>query len=184
MTAEEKSQNRIPPVSVIAARLQNIDRVWQLHGEFGRLPIIADGDPKPEFAVLGTAGKLAADSSGLVANVDLGFRLTASPEPGQDIPNELVHKETGRVVLAYVKASFAITYTLRDGPALTDADVQEFCSVNAVHNAWPFWREFITSALARSGLHGVPVPPFMIQGGSAPPFVTARTKPQSTQASK
>jgi hypothetical protein len=184
VTAEEKSQNRIPPVSAIAARLQNIDRVWQLHGEFGRLPIIADGDPQPEFAVLGTVGKLAADSKGLVANVDLGFRLTATPEPGQDIPNELVHKETGRVILAYVKASFAITYTLRDGPALTDADVHDFCSVNAIHNAWPFWREFITSALTRSGLHGVPVPPFMIQGAGPPPFVTAHGKPQATTSTK
>lgn len=177
MTAEEKSQNRTSPVSAIAGRLENVDRVWQLHGEFGRLPIIADGDPHPEFVVLGAAGKLAADSSGLVANVDLGFRLTAKPGPGQDIPTELVHKETGRVVLAYVQASFAITYALREGPALTDADVHDFCSVNAIHNAWPFWREFITSALTRSGLHGVPVPPFMIHGGSPPPFVNARAKP-------
>lgn len=184
MTVEEKNQNRIPPVSAIAARLQNIDRVWQLHGEFGRLPIIADGDPQPEFAVLGAVGKLAADSTGLVANVDLGFRLTATPEPGQDIPPELVHKETGRVILAYVKASFAITYTLRDGPALTDADVHEFCSVNAIHNAWPFWREFVTTALTRSGLHGVPVPPFMIQGGGPPPFVTAHGKPEATKSTK
>jgi hypothetical protein len=184
VTAEEKSQNRMPSVSAIAARLQNIDRVWQLHGEFGRLPIIANGDPQPEFAVLGTVGKLSPDSKGLVANVDLGFRLTATPDPGQDIPNELVHKETGRVILAYVKASFAITYTLRDGPTLTDDDVHEFCSVNAIHNAWPFWREFITSALTRSGLHGVPVPPFMIQGGSPPPFVTASAKPQVDKPAK
>jgi hypothetical protein len=177
VTNKDHNQNRSTPVSVIASRLQDVDRVWQLHGEFGRLPIVADGDPKPEFAILGTAGKLTPDSKGLVANVDLGFRLTATPEPNQDIPNELIHKETGRVILAYVKASFAITYTLREGPALTDDDVHAFCSVNAIHNAWPFWREFITSALTRSGLHGVPVPPFMIQGGSRPPFVTTHLKP-------
>lgn len=157
-------------VSVVASRLDNVERVWQVHGEFGRLPVVAQGDPQPEFALLGTVGKLATDGKGLVANVDFGFRLTALPEAGQDIPQELVHKQTGRVILAYVKASFMITYSLREGPDLTDDDVKDFCQVNAVHNAWPFWREFITSSLTRSGLHGVPVPPFMIQGGAKPPF--------------
>jgi len=141
-----------------------------VHGEFGRLPVVAKGDQQPEFALLGAVGKLATDGKGLVANVDFGFRLTALPEAGQDIPKELVHPETGRVILAYVKASFMITYSLREGPDLTDDDVKDFCQVNAVHNAWPFWREFITSSLTRSGLHGVPVPPFMIQGGVKPPF--------------
>jgi len=175
VNTDNKGQSKSTSPSVIASRLQNVDRVWQLHGEFGRLPIVADGDPTPEFAVVGTAGQLTPDGKGLVANIDLGFRLTAIPEQGQDIPKELAHQETGRVILAYVKASFAITYTLREGPALTDDDVQAFCGINAVHNAWSFWREFITSSLARSGLHGVPVPPFMIHGGARPPFVTARS---------
>lgn len=173
MTAEHKDSNSPPPVSAIAKRLENVDRVWQLHGEFGRLPLIADSEPQTEFTVFGTTGKLTPDQKGLVANVDLGFRLTAVPAAGQEIPKELIHKETGRVILAYVKASFAITYSLREGPTLTDADVGIFCSLNAVHNAWPFWREFITSALSRSGLHGVPVPPFMIQGGVKQPVGNA-----------
>jgi len=160
-------------VSAVASRLENVERVWQVQGEFGRLPVVAQGEPQPEFALLGAVGALTADDKGLVANVDFGFRLTALPEAGQDIAKELVHKETGRVILAYVKASFMITYALRKGPALTDEDVEAFCQVNAVHNAWPFWREFITSALTRSGLHGVPVPPFMIQGGAAAPFAKA-----------
>jgi hypothetical protein len=160
-------------MSAVASRLENVDRVWQVHGEFGRLPVVAQGDAQPEFALLGAVGKLATDGKGLVANVDFGFRLTAIPEAGQDIPKELVHKETGRVILAYVKSSFMITYSLREGPVLADEDVAAFCQVNAVHNAWPFWREFITSALTRSGLHGIPVPPFMIQGGATPPFAKA-----------
>lgn len=158
------------PVSAIASRLENVDRVWQVHGEFGRLPVLTKGDPLSEFALLGAVGKLAPDGSGLVVNVDFGYRMTALPDPREDLPQELVHKETGRIVLAYVKATFMITYSLRQGPTLTDADVKTFCDVNAVHNAWPFWREFITSSLTRSGLHGVPVPPFMIQGGAKPPF--------------
>jgi len=170
---DAKLPHQPKPMSVVASRLDNVDRVWQVHGEFGRLPVLAQGDPQPEFALLGAVGKLATDGKGLVANVDFGFRLTALPEAGQDIPKELVHKETGRVILAYVKSSFMITYSLREGPALTDDDVAAFCQVNAVHNAWPFWREFITSALTRSGLHGVPVPPFMIQGGAKPPFAKA-----------
>jgi hypothetical protein len=164
------------PVSAIASRLENVDRVWQVHGEFGRLPVLTQGDPLSEFALLGAVGKLAPDGSGLVANVDFAYRMTALPDPREDLPQELVHKETGRIVLAYVKASFMITYSLRGGPGLTDADVKAFCEVNAVHNAWPFWREFITSALTRAGLNGVPVPPFMIQGAVRPPF----TKPSKS----
>jgi hypothetical protein len=167
---EATTQPQQKPMSAVANRLENVERVWQVHGEFGRLPVVAQGDPQPEFGLLGAVGELATDGRGLVANVDFGFRLTALPEAGQAIPEELIHRETGRVVLAYVKSSFMITYSLREGPALTEEDVEAFCQVNAVHNAWPFWREFITSALARSGLHGVPVPPFMIQGGAPPPF--------------
>jgi hypothetical protein len=174
--AQAKDSNGPPPVSAIAKRLENIDRVWQLHGEFGRLPITVEGLPQPEFTIFGTTGKLTPDQTGLVANVDLGFRLTAMPEAGQDIPKELLHKETGRVILAYVKASFAITYSLREGDPLTDEDVATFCGVNAVHNAWSFWREFITSALTRSGLHGVPVPPFMIQGGPSSPVASTANR--------
>jgi len=139
----------------------------------GRLPITIEGPPQPEFTIFGTTGKLTPDQKGLVANVDLGFRLTAMPEAGQEIPKELLHKETKRVILAYVKASYAITYSLHEGPPLTNEDVATFCGVNAVHNAWSFWREFITSALTRSGLHGVPVPPFMIQGAAPPSFASA-----------
>jgi hypothetical protein len=170
---DAKLPHQPKPMSAVASRLENVDRVWQVHGEFGRLPVVAQGDAQPEFALLGAVGKLATDGKGLVANVDFGFRLTAIPEAGQDIPKELVHKETGRVILAYVKSSFMITYSLREGPVLADEDVAAFCQVNAVHNAWPFWREFITSALTRSGLHGIPVPPFMIQGGATPPFAKA-----------
>lgn len=174
--ADSKDSNGPPPVSAIAKRLENVDRVWQLHGEFGRLPITVEGNSRPQFTIFGTNGKLTPDQKGLVANVDLGFRLTAMPEAGQEIPKELIHKETGQVILAYVKASYAITYSLREGDPLTDADVATFCSVNAVHNAWSFWREFITSALTRSGLHGVPVPPFMVQGAAPPSFTSVANR--------
>jgi hypothetical protein len=155
-------------VSPVVTRLANVDHIWQLHGEFGRNPIAIDGEPQPEFAVLETGGKLTDQQDELVAHVDLGFRLTAKPAKGEEVPEELVHAETGRIILAYAKASFMITYSLREGPALTDEDVEAFCRVNAIHNAWPFWREFITTALTRSGMLGVPVPPYMIHREAKP----------------
>ena len=51
-----------------------------------------------------------------------------------------------------------------DGRDLAATDVDQFCATNAVHTAWPFWREFITSSLLRSGLESVPVPPFTVYG--------------------
>jgi hypothetical protein len=151
-------------------RLRDITHVWQIGGEFNRLPVITLPGIETEFHVLRTQGHVGDDVS-LVAEVDLYFRLIGSPTPGQEIPKNFLHPTTGKVIVAYVQASFVITYALNPGPQLSDDDVQGFCRVNAVHTAWPFWREFITSSIARSGLHHVPVPPFIVRGTTAPPFL-------------
>ena len=158
------------PRSAVLARLRDITNVWQIAGEFNRLPVITEPGIETEFRVLATNGHLVEDSS-IVAEVHLLFRLIGSPTPGQDIPRNFLHPKTGKVIVAYVQATYMITYTLGEGEPLTDDDVQGFCRVNAVHTAWPFWREFITSSIARTGLHNVPVPPVIVHGTRKPPFL-------------
>lgn len=153
-----------PRISPVVGRLTQVEKIWQISGDFQRLPLPAEKDFQPEFAIFQTGGAVTEDGCELVASVELGFRLTAALEDRTGVPEELLDKDTGRVVVAYVRSSYMITYGLVDGRELVAADVDGFCATNAVHTAWPFWREFITSSLLRSGLESVPVPPFTVYG--------------------
>lgn len=157
------------PVSPVAARVKHVESLVQIQSDFNRLPFDATRDPETEFAVFGAHGGISGDGSQLIASVDLGFRLSTLPEEGAEIPAELLQEHTGRVVVAYVRAAYMITYAIEDGPALTTADIEEFCRVNAIHTAWPFWREFVTSSLSRGGLEAVPVPMFNVYGSRPKP---------------
>jgi hypothetical protein len=174
--------NTAPPagVAAVVGRLRQIEQVWQLQGDFHRLPISAQGDCRAEFAIFQTSGELADDGTELVATVELGCRLTAEVEDTSVIPEEFLDKDSGgRAVIAFVHGSYMITYGLNEGGGLSDDDVGEFCAVNGVHTAWPFWREFVTSSLTRSGLEAVPVPPFTIFGSHKPAVTSkpAESKP-------
>lgn len=157
------------PVSPVAARVKHVESLVQIQSDFNRLPFDATRDPETEFAVFGAHGGISGDGSQLIASVDLGFRLSALPEEGVEIPTELLQENTGRVVVAYVRAAYMITYAIEEGPTLAAADIEEFCQVNAIHTAWPFWREFVTSSLSRGGLEAVPVPMFNVYGSRPKP---------------
>ncbi len=167
-------------VSPIVGKLRRIEQVWQLQGDFHRLPIPVQGESRAEFAIFQTSGELAEDGSELVATVELGCRLTAAVEDTAEIPEEFLDKDDGRAVIAFVRGSYMITYGLNEGGSFSDDEIDEFCAMNGVHTAWPFWREFVTNSLMRSGLEAVPVPPFTIFGPAKPAVAHEpdRTKPQ------
>lgn len=158
------AEGEAPRVSPVASRLEHVERLMLVKGEFDRLPFEMTGDTEAEFALFGAHGRVSDDGTRLVASVDLGFRLSALPAEGIDMPAEFRQEETGRAIIAYVRAGYVITYALKGGGALADEDVDEFCRVNAVHTAWPFWREFLTGCLTRGGLDAVPVPMFNVYG--------------------
>lgn len=162
-------------IAAVVSRLRQIEQIWQLQGDFHRLPIAVPGDCRAEFAIFRTSGELAEDGSELVATVELGCRLTAEVGDADVIPEEFLDRDSGRAVVAFVHGSYMVTYGLNEGGRLSNDDVAEFCAVNGVHTAWPFWREFVTSSLTRSGLEAVPVPPFTIFG-SYKPAVTSKPK--------
>ena len=166
-------------IAAVVARLRQIEQIWQLQGDFYRLPNAVQGDCRAEFAIFQTGGELAEDGSELVATVELGCRLTAEVEDETVIPEEFLDKDSGRAVIAFVHGSYMITYGLNEGGRLSDDDVGEFCAMNGVHTAWPFWREFVTSSLTRSGLEAVPVPPFTIFGPHKPAVTNNPAEPKS-----
>lgn len=151
-------------VAAVVDRLRQIEQVWQLQGDFHRLPVSVQGESRAEFAIFRTSGELSDDGTELVATVELGCRLTAEIEDKGVIPEDFLDKASGRAVIAFVHGSYMITHGLNEGSGLSEDDVEEFCAVNGVHTAWPFWREFVTSSLTRSGLEAVPVPPYTIFG--------------------
>jgi hypothetical protein len=176
---EKAAFQETPRVSPVASCLKHVERLMQIKGEFNRLPFESTGDQEVEFAVFGSHGSVADDGSRLVASVDLGFRISALPDVGAEIPAEFLQEQTGRMILAYVRAGYLITYALNGGGNLSDEDVEEFCRVNAVHTAWPFWREFVTSSLSRGGLDSVPVPMFNVYGSQprAVRYISETTEP-------
>lgn len=163
-----------PNVSPVASRVRHVERLVQIQSEFNRLPFELTREPETEFAVFGAHGGVSGDGSHLVASVDLGFRLLMLPDEGAEIPAEFVQEKTGRVVVAYVRAAYMITYAIEDGRTLAAGDIEEFCRVNAIHTAWPFWREFVTGSLSRGGLEAVPVPMFNVYGSRPRPVSYVR----------
>jgi len=65
-----------------------------------------------------------------------------------------------------VVARFRLLYALREGePSDEEEDVAQFVYWNAVFNAWPYWREYVSSTINRAHLlpymvpvMGVPMP--------------------------
>jgi hypothetical protein len=68
--------------------------------------------------------------------------------------------ETG--IVATLSAKFSAEYLVRDGSVISHEAQQEFAQKNAVYHVWPYYREFVQSTLARSGIPLVEVPMFML----------------------
>lgn len=50
-----------------------------------------------------------------------------------------------------LSAAYDLTYALDEAEGLRHEDLQEFARVNAVFNAWPYWRELVDSTTRRMG---------------------------------
>lgn len=97
--------------------------------------------------------------------------LSASLEPEilLDVEGE---RDSGGSTLAYlvrfgaesepagfrVYAFFRLTYSLTDDKGLTEADFEQFGHWNAVFNAWPYFREYVSSTANRAGLPRLTLP--------------------------
>jgi len=57
-----------------------------------------------------------------------------------------------------LEATFRIDYRMKHN--ISKGAVEEFLKYNALHNVWPFWREFVFSTLNRAELPDLEVPLF------------------------
>jgi hypothetical protein len=65
-------------------------------------------------------------------------------------------KEDKQVVS--IKAEYLLEYALLDKADLSKEELVNFCNINAVYNAWPFWREFLQTMSNKMGLPTITLP--------------------------
>lgn len=147
-TANRRETREVPPrtppqydpaaVGRIAARVQ-IRNVELVHAFFersdaGPLPRESPTDQVPEV-LMDPRWELSDDGSTLGCLLKFATRLVSEDAP------------TYRLI-----AHFRLVYSLNGETPLDESDVEAFVFWNAVFNAWPYWREFLSSTVNRAGL--------------------------------
>ena len=61
-----------------------------------------------------------------------------------------------------VHGSFELSYRLPTEESFSPEELQTFAQVNAVFNAWPYWRELVQTALTRMSMPVLTVPVFRL----------------------
>jgi hypothetical protein len=57
-----------------------------------------------------------------------------------------------------ISSEYILTYSLKDRKVLAKKDLEIFCSMNSIYNAWPYWREFIQSISNRMEIPTLTLP--------------------------
>jgi hypothetical protein len=104
------------------------------------LPVEAPGELTPAIGIGGVEWELSPDGSTLGCAVNFGATFDTEPEPYE------------------LYARFRLLYALQDGAELDEADVNLFAHWNSVFNAWPYWREYLSSTINRAQLPRFVVP--------------------------
>ena len=99
--------------------------------------------------------------------VDLLVNRTAEIGERQDngtffvvakIGAQLVSEQAKEEPLVSIETSFELQYRLPEGFRVEPQTLTTFAETNGIYNAWPYWREFVQSTLARMGLPPVVLP--------------------------
>lgn len=57
-----------------------------------------------------------------------------------------------------IQGMMAVEYKLRDLDGVEEQHVEAFARMNGIYNTWPYWREYVQSAVGRMGLPPVTLP--------------------------
>lgn len=104
-------------------------------------------DKKPFTIHMQRQVKTKRDGKALAIRID--WRLNLLPEDVQ--PGNA--SQPG----IFIESSHHLSYTLQND-AITADEIRAFAQVNAVMNAWPYWREFVQSTTSRLGLPPLTLP--------------------------
>lgn len=75
-----------------------------------------------------------------------------------------VREEGGRKkVQVKIYGTFELSYRVPDKSKFSAGELDEFGRVNALFNAWPYWREYVQGSLARMSMPGYTIPVLRVQ---------------------
>jgi len=100
-------------------------------------------------------------SSTVAARDSRGFRVAML------LDLRIVSKDGGDAPAVSIRCTFELTYALPEGFETSSEALERFAEVNATFNAWPYWREFVQTTMARMNLPPFVMPVFRLQS-SAP----------------
>jgi len=130
-------------VGAVAARVQ-IAAIELVKAQFTRVDDDhfqgAVGERKPDRYGLEVSWQANENQRLLSCLIEFGTIFDAPPEPFE------------------IRASFRLLYEIQPGDPLTDAQLGNFTYWNALFNAWPYWREYLSSTLNRAHLPRFVVP--------------------------
>lgn len=63
---------------------------------------------------------------------------------------------------AEIRGMFELSYEIPDDESFSSEEFEAFGDVNAVFNAWPYWRELVQASLARMSMPPLTVPVFRV----------------------
>jgi hypothetical protein len=63
---------------------------------------------------------------------------------------------------AEIRGTFELAYEIPDGESFSSEEFEAFGEVNAVFNAWPYWRELVQGSLTRMSMPPLTVPVFRV----------------------
>ena len=63
---------------------------------------------------------------------------------------------------AEIGGTFELSYQIPDGESFSPEEFEAFAEINAVFNAWPYWRELVQASLARMAMPVLTMPVFRV----------------------
>ena len=101
-------------------------------------------------------------------NVKSSCEAAVVKEPGEDgslriettFAMEVRNASDEEKVQAEIRGTFELSYEIPDDESFSSEELDAFAQVNAVFNAWPYWRELVQTSLARMSMPILTVPVF------------------------
>jgi hypothetical protein len=73
-------------------------------------------------------------------------------------------EQAPRPVLLSIRATLMVKYLVHDAGGLGDKNIEAFARINAIYDAWPYWRELVQNLTSRMGIRPIIVPVFRVDG--------------------
>lgn len=77
-------------------------------------------------------------------------------------------KEAEENIQVRIEAEYILIYEAKDLKNLSDESILAFANTNGIFNAWPYWREYVQSTIARLGIPNYTVPVFRLGAEEGP----------------